>query len=255
MTTPFSMQAGRWLRTRAGHAVLLGGWGLASVQGAEPFRLFTRPLVIPERGAVTSYVLETAPERYGFLPPADWVVQENATTREVVMMAPSLTTSIRFKIVPADPESPDDPGTETWRNAILEPYPGARVVGEFPCYTGSGAGTAFDLERTAAERLKISTRLAVIPLAEGRVEFNLTTPAGTLAEYHLAFGNLLTSFTVEPARAKQTGTNLPHTPMKHDAQSHRPDPRSTAEDEPGRRAGGTTVAADPTQVTRPSHSP
>jgi len=225
MTRRISIQRGRRPWPRAWHAVLCG-WSVASLQGAEPFWLFTRPLVIPERGVVTGYVLQTSQERYSFLPPADWVVQEKAATREVVMMAPSLTTSISFKIVPANAESPGGASLEEWRKAIRERYPGARVVAEFPCYTGSGAGTAFDLERRAAKRLKISTRLAVVPLSGGRVEFNLTTPAGKLDEFHFAFGNLLTSFMAESARTNSTRTNLADTPMKPQTRWKRPETRS-----------------------------
>ena len=191
-----------WIWTGLLRCFIALGCGLASLQAAGQFRLFTRPLNIPERGIVTSYVLHTAEGEFRFLPPVDWVVQESATTRTVVMMARNLTTSISFKIVEAGSEAGGAASTNRWRNAISEKYPDAKILAEFPCYTGSGGGTAFDLERKAANKSKVLTRLAFVPIPGGTVEFNLTAPAGKLDELHLAFGNLLTSFRVEPIRAR-----------------------------------------------------
>jgi len=202
MTMTIHFQRGCWIWTGVLRCFIALGCGLASLQAAGQFRLFTRPLNIPERGIVTSYVLHTDEAEFRFLPPADWVVQENATTRTVVMMARNLTTSISFKIMEAGSEAGGRVGTNQWRNAISERYPGARILAEFPCYTGNGEGTAFDLERTAANKSKILTRLAFVPMHGGMIEFNLTTPVGKLDELHLVFGNLLTSFRVEPSRAK-----------------------------------------------------
>jgi hypothetical protein len=200
MTMTIRFQRACWIWTGLLHCFIALGCGLVSLQAAGQFRLFTRPLDIPERGTVISYVLHTADAEFRFLPPVDWVVQENATTRTVVMMARNLTTSISFKIVETGSEARAD--TNQWRNAISEKYPDAKILAEFPCYTGSGGGTAFDLERKAANKSRLLTRLAFVPIPGGTVEFNLTAPAGKLDELHLAFGNLLTSFRVEPARAK-----------------------------------------------------
>lgn len=202
MTITLRFQRACWIGTCLLRCFIALGCGLASLQAAGQFRLFTRPLNIPERGIVTSYVLHTAEAEFRFLPPADWVVQENATTRTVVMMARNLTTSISFKIVEAGSEAGARAGTNQWRNAILEKFPDARILAEFPCYTGSGEGTAFDLERKAANKSKILTRFAFVPIPGGTVEFNLTAPVGKLDELHFVFGNLLTSFRVEPIRAK-----------------------------------------------------
>ena len=117
------------------------------------------------------------------------------------MMAPTLATSIRFKIVEIKPDSLPGEGRARWRKEILEKYPGARITAEFPCYTSSLGGTAFDLARGGTNQGRISTRLAFIPLPGGRIEFNLTAPRGKLAEHDFAFANLLTSFHLEPEAA------------------------------------------------------
>ena|SRR2546421_2809763 len=175
---------------------------LCPLQAAAAFRLVTRPLLIPERGPVPSYVLQSGQQRFSFLAPPQWKVNENAPSNEVVIMAPSLTTSISFKISDAVPPSTPQEILEQWRKAILESYPGAKITAEFPCYTSNVAGTAFDLERSSANKGKVSTRLALIPLPHGRIEFNLTTPKGKLVENYFAFANLLTSFHIEPEAAR-----------------------------------------------------
>jgi hypothetical protein len=201
---------------------LLQGSCLASPNAPDEFRLYTRPLVISERGTVTSYVLQTSKARFSFLPPSKWAVKENATTKEVVMMARNLITSIRFKIVGAAPEATNEPSKvkgptsevgqppqtlealkAQWRQSVQENHPDGRITAEFPCYTGKIEGAALDLERIAPNKAKVFTRLAFIPLPDGRVEFDLTTTSANLAETRLAFGNFLTSFRVDQAAAPE----------------------------------------------------
>ena len=176
---------------------LAQSFGICSLHAAREFDLFTRPLMIPERGAVPSYVLQTPKHRFSFLAPPQWRVKENPATKEVVIMAPGLTTSICFKFIEAAPGSTPQETLEQWRKAILETYSGAKITAEFPCYTSNVEGTAFDLERSSPNQGKVSTRLALISLGQGRIEFNLTTPKGKLVDNYFAFANLLTSFHIE----------------------------------------------------------
>jgi hypothetical protein len=175
---------------------------LASSDATNEFRLYTRPLVIPERDPVTSYVLQTSTARFSFLPPRNWAVKENTTKKEVVMMARNLITSIRFKIVETAPEATKEARVAQWRQTVQENHPDGKIIAEFPCYTSKVEGTALDLERIAPNKTKVFTRLAFIPLPDGRVEFDLTTTSADLADTRLAFGNFLTSFRVEPLAAK-----------------------------------------------------
>jgi len=180
----------------------LHGYCLAAPDATNEFRLYTRPLSIPERNPATSYVLQTSISCFSFLPPRNWAVKENTTTKEVVMMARNLITSIRFKIVEAVPETTKEARVAQWRQTVQENHPDGKITAEFPCYTSKVEGTALDLERTAPNQTKVFTRLAFIPVPEGRVEFDLTTTSADLAETRLAFGNFLTSFRVETLPAK-----------------------------------------------------
>ena len=175
---------------------------LASPDPATEFQLYTRPLVISERGTVTSYVLQTSKGRFSFLPPPNWAVQETPKTKEVLMMARNLITSIRFKIVEGTAETTTEARAAQWRQSVLEKHPDGKITAESPCYSSKLEGVALDLERLAPNKAKVFTRLAFLPLPEGRIEFDLTTTAGNLTETRQAFGNFLTSFRVEPPAAK-----------------------------------------------------
>ena len=174
----------------------------ASAAATNQFRLSLCPMVIPERGTVTGYVLLTSHGRFSFLPPLNWAVKEKASTKEVVMMARNLITSIRLRIVQDTLEADREVRMARWREAISENYPDGKITQEFPCYTSKVTGAAFDLERVAANKTKIFTRLAFIPLSDGRVEFELTTTSSELAETRLVLGNLLTSFRIEAGTEK-----------------------------------------------------
>jgi hypothetical protein len=170
---------------------------LASPDATNEFRLHTRPMAIPERAPVTSYVLQTSNARFSFLPPRNWSVKENPATKEVVMMARNLITSIRFKIVDTGPEATMEARMTQWRQSVLERHTDGKIIEEFRCYTSKVEGAALDLERIGPNDKKISTRLACIPIPAGRVEFDLTTTGGNVADARQAFGNLLTSFRIE----------------------------------------------------------
>jgi hypothetical protein len=166
------------------------------------FRLYTRPFTMQEGGTVTRHVLETASARFSFRVPLNWSVKEDPARQEVVMMARNLITSIRFKIVEAEPGSTKESRIADWRRSVEERHREARITAQFPCYTSRIEGTALDIERTAPNKAKVYSRLAFVPLPDGEVEFDLTTTSGDLAETRLAFGNFLTSFRVEPLSAQ-----------------------------------------------------
>jgi len=181
---------------------LLHASGLAFAAPTNEFRLAMCPLVIPERGTVTGYLLQTSQGRFSFLPPLNWAVKEKAAAKEVVMMARNLISSIRLRIVQDTPAANREAQLARWREVVSENYSDGKVTAEFPCYTSKVTGVAFDLERVAANKAKIFTRLAFIPLSDGRVEFELTTTFNETADVRLAFGNLLTSFRIEAGTEK-----------------------------------------------------
>ena len=175
----------------------------ARFQGAEGFRIFSQPLLIPERGEVTSYVVMTESNKFSFLPPPVWNMGKNSGERTVTFVPDDLSAKISFKINPGIPRTLQDLQTEFFRQEITTRYPEAKIVAESLCYTSGQQGITFDLESHVANRPPMSMRLAFIPFENGMVEFNLTAETRTFSAHHLTLGNLLTSFRIEPIpRAK-----------------------------------------------------
>ena len=182
------------------------------VPEGEIFKLHRQLVTIPERGPVTVHALETAHHRLSFWGPPGWIIKENPKSREVVMIAQDLVSCLSFKIMEGPPPGDTRPVAEQWRQAARETHPTAKILGEFDCYTSNAAGRAMDLERVTSVKSKQLTRLAFVPLPEGRVEFKLTAPSDKFRQHRFAFGNFLTSFRVEPRRREQVDKAFSRTP-------------------------------------------
>lgn len=179
----------------AGVLLLIG----QSLSAAESLRFFTQPLVIPERGTVTSCVILLGTNRFSFLPPPDWRVHCDDSTKSVALTSRDLGVGIHFKFV-SDRFQTDQPlQPETLRTQVLQRFSGGKIANEFACFTSGREGLAFDVEYTGAKKVRMLTRLAFIPFPGGLVEFNLTATEKQFESNQLALGNLLTSFHIEPA--------------------------------------------------------
>ena len=165
---------------------------------AEGFKMYTRSVLIPERGEVVGYVVMTSSNRFSFLPPPGWNVTDDARESMVTMVPEDFGAKLSFKITDQKkPTSLKEMQTDAFRETITNRYPDAKIVREFLCYTGSAQGITFDVERLSDKRPPVMTRLAFVPLKGGQIEFNLTTESRRFDRYHRVFGNLMTSFRVE----------------------------------------------------------
>jgi hypothetical protein len=169
-----------------------------SLSAAESFKLLTSTVHIPERGDVTGYVVQMEHDRFSFLPPPTWRLGSNSKEQQITMMPHDLSASIRVKMVSLGTSNSSGLDARQLRQEILTRFPDATDVKEFTCYTGASSGLAFDFKRTLKNRAKLATRLAFVPFSSGRIEFSLTASSSQFTNYHLAFGNLLTSFRIEP---------------------------------------------------------
>lgn len=189
------------------HQLIVCGFAVLSIsapaRGAEDFKMLPQSLHIPERGEVTSYLILTASNRFSFLPPPAWNVSESAAEKSVTCVPDDFGAKISFKIIPGISRNVQDLRTDAFRNEVAARYPGARVVGEFRCYTGGKSGLAFDVERSFEKRPPVTSRLAFVPFEGGLVEFELTTETRRFSHYHLVLGNLLTSFRIEAIPSKK----------------------------------------------------
>jgi hypothetical protein len=164
------------------------------LEGAETFRLFSKPLSIPERGEVTSYVLLAGSNRFSFLPPAQWQISAKAEKREVTLLSRDQIAGICFKIVMDGIAAKEKQDLDKWRKEVLRRYPDAKIVSESSCYSGDGEGICFEFHHIASNKSQMSTRLAFVPFTEGTIEFLLNAPRESSEDYTFTFANLLTSF-------------------------------------------------------------
>ena len=177
-------------------------WVAARGQAAE-IRLFPHPLLIPERGLVTAYVLQKSDRHFAFLPPPEWRLNLEASADKLTMLPTNLTASINFAIQVVSTNQSRSLDASWLRSQLAKRFDQAEVLREFPCYTSDRPGLAFDLETVATNGSKMAYRIAFVLYGEGLIEFDLAAPAASVADYYFAFANLLTSFRIESRPASK----------------------------------------------------
>ena len=197
MNTPASSLIVKWVCI-ALPALLLPGLHAAE----EQFRLFAESIEIAERGKVPGYALLVDGKRMSFMSPAGWSVKPDAAKKTIQLLPQDLRAGIRIRIVLEENGRKPELKAEQLREKVLERYPGAKITHEFRCYTSGEEGLAFDIERLVEEKIAVSSRIAFVAFDGGTIEFELTASTKTFANYHLAFGRLLSSFRIGPAPAK-----------------------------------------------------
>jgi hypothetical protein len=173
---------------------------LATSEGAEVFRLFTQPLLIPERGRLLA-MLYWREQSLFLLPPVDWQITGNAEKREVTLLSHDHIAGISFKIVVGGIAAGEKQDLDKWRQEVLRRYPSAKIVNESSCYSRDVQGICFEFLRIVSKKTKLSTRLAFVPFSDGTVEFLLTAPSEKSEDYNFIFANLMTSFHSEKCSA------------------------------------------------------
>jgi hypothetical protein len=171
----------------------------ASLQ-AESVFITTRGVEIPEAGFVTNTVLHTTRHELTFLPPRNWKENFDTNSLTFVWSSGDYTTELRLRIAAA--LNPAELKPDELREKIRRDFPQARLKEEFPCYTSTGRGLAFDLEESGPQGLVTATRMGFVPFEGGMLEFKLVTPADQLQQNHLLFGHFLNSFRAGPRSRK-----------------------------------------------------
>ena len=178
--------------------VLLFSLVLTPLWAVDTFQLIPGFEEIAERGRVPSYIILTESNRFSFLPPPGWNVSQNASERKITLVSKDLGASISFSIMPADAAAGKTLAVEALRDQMLVRFPDAKIVRDFPCFSGGNAGQAFDLERLISKKSPISMRVAIVPFPGGKLEFSLTTASQNFPKHHRTFGILLSSFQIGP---------------------------------------------------------
>jgi hypothetical protein len=161
----------------------------------EMLHLTSKTLPLPEGGAsLHACELRTDELDFFFIPPASWSQKFKAQENEVSYLSPQNDSYIKFSINWTKKGELVPLKSEFLRDYIQTKYTGASIMEEFPCYTGSQPGIAFQLEQVTANSKKALTRLAFVPFPGGWLEFRLTTTADLFPKHELAFSALVSSF-------------------------------------------------------------
>lgn len=149
-------------------------------------------LVIPERGEVPAYLFSVDTNHFSFVAPPGWRTSSRPGSQTVVIISEDLAQSITIEFLQNDPAEPSARQRAT--RFVGDRYPDARIRETFTCRTGLGKGRVFDLQRGAADKVRLSSRVIYVSREWGTVEFTLTTPQAKFAEALPIFENLVNSF-------------------------------------------------------------
>jgi hypothetical protein len=164
----------------------------------ERFRLTRTTTKIPERGAVALLVLETARDRFSFMPPAGWSARLDGAARKVTFDAQRGLALVTVHLS-------TNPAVVAWdgdalpsRDHVASRWPGSTVTEEFAQPAGLGLGRAFVLRATSTRNDPWITRVVVVPMRHGVLELALSAPASEFNRHVHGFGNLVNTMKLEP---------------------------------------------------------
>jgi len=156
----------------------------------QPAVLTEHRVMIPERGEVLGCMISFDTNHFSFLPPPAWRVSCKPGTKSVVMMSQDLSSSITIDF----PDLENSDQKQTAKDLLTARYANAKLRGTFACHTGIGGGNAFDIERKAANQVRLNSRVVYVDLGSSVVEFALTSPLSQFSEHTAALDNLVNTF-------------------------------------------------------------
>ncbi len=165
----------------------------------EMLYLVSKAIPLPEGTAkLHACELHTDEGVFFFMPPASWSQQFKAQENVVTYLSPQNDSCIKFSITWTKKDELVPLKSEFLRDYIQTKYTGASILEEFPCYTGSQPGIAFQLEQATANSKTALTRLAFVPFPGGWLEFRITTTADLFPKRVPVFSTMVSSFRYTP---------------------------------------------------------
>jgi hypothetical protein len=182
------MEASKTISRALGTWVIAAGCTLSAFSG--PLKLIEQKINIPERGAVTGYLVSVETNHFSFLPPPLWRTSHKPGANSIAIMSPDLTSSISIEFIE---RIIDEPAPKPV--ALIEQrFAGAVSNGVFEFHTGFGPALAHDLRRKAGTDVRLTSRVVYVVTPTAIIEFALTAPAAKFEEYTIAFANVVNSF-------------------------------------------------------------
>ena len=192
----------RWPR----FTLLLGG-ALASLAVAATFNVQVRQVRTLEDGIVTGAYIQANGDTYAVVVPHGWKARASSSDHGLSLnsQAGDTTISILFsdQDVTALMDHPD-----RLRQAVVPYLAEARVVEEFPAYSGLVPGRGLGLSYVRNET-EMKTRVAVVPLERGHVSFHHTGVAKDQGPPLQLLGPVLGSFRRSALPGPEASLNVP----------------------------------------------
>lgn len=142
----------------------------------------------PEMDAITVAEVEFNAERFSFVVPRNWRLEPDLAGRTIQLSSElsRAVITVQFSEQPAESVLKS---TDTLREFAAPGLITAKVIEEFPVYSGGGQGKG----ALFANGTEARSRVAVVPLGRGCVSFVLSCRASD-APAQQTFGALITSF-------------------------------------------------------------
>jgi len=172
-------------------------------RAGDDFQVFTQIRSCPELGTTTNWVIATDRNRFSFVPPAGWAIQEaSPEEKRIVLLPPDRNGNIAINVVETNTTPASNPGVQRPSERVARKYPQAKIVRESDCFTASGQAKALDCQIEFNEGRAISAlRVVFLDCPAAAVEFSVTAPPSALDRNQRALTSLLNTFRVEPAPA------------------------------------------------------
>src|SRR5688572_27869554 len=182
------MQASNSISRALGTWVIAAGCTLSAFSG--PLKLIEHKINIPERGAVTGYLISLETNHFSFLPPSLWRTSHKPGGNSIAIMSPDLTSGISIEFIERNTDEPAPKPAAL----IKQRFAGAATNEPFEFHTGFGPVLAHDLHRKAGDNVRLTSRVIYVVTRAAIIEFALTAPVAKFEEYTIAFANVVNSF-------------------------------------------------------------
>lgn len=173
----------------AAMVLLVSVIGLAA--RGESLTLKEHSVTIPERGPVTAHIASFETNHFSFMAPPGWRVSSKPGSLAVVMIPADLATSISIHFLTS--AGVREAGRSEMA-VIMQRYPDATVGEGFPFHTGFGEAMGFDLQRKAANGVRMNSRVLYIFHPAATIELTLTSPTGEFLDHTARFSSVVSSF-------------------------------------------------------------
>ena len=158
----------------------------------EAFHVSIRQMPGVENSVYTGAEIEANGEKLSLMIPSGWRAGNSPQPDSFTLQPRSGGGPLTIQCWPQDAATVLSSATAL-RQTVAPLLPAATVNGEFPAYSGYGAGRGVDLS-FAVQGHSMQARLVVIPLTQGFVSFVLACPSEESATALQSFGVILTSF-------------------------------------------------------------